>query len=36
MYYGTAQSWNLRDTHMFETLEAILAAKGPGALAGAH
>jgi protein-L-isoaspartate(D-aspartate) O-methyltransferase len=33
MYYGTAQSWNLRDTHMFETLEAILAAKGPDARA---
>jgi hypothetical protein len=21
MYYGAADSWNLRDTHMFETLE---------------
>ena len=21
MYYGSAQSWNLRDTHMFETLQ---------------
>jgi erythromycin esterase-like protein len=29
MYYGAADSWNLRDTHMFETLEAILQAKGP-------
>ncbi|HEX2559045.1 protein-L-isoaspartate(D-aspartate) O-methyltransferase, partial [Phenylobacterium sp.] len=29
MYYGAAQSWNLRDTHMFETLCAILDAKGP-------
>ena len=29
MYYGSAQSWNLRDTHMFETLCAILDAKGP-------
>jgi len=33
MYYGAAQSWNLRDTHMFETLEAILKAKGPDARA---
>jgi erythromycin esterase-like protein len=33
MYYGAAESWNLRDTHMFETLEAILAAKGPDAKA---
>ncbi|MDP3747471.1 MAG: protein-L-isoaspartate(D-aspartate) O-methyltransferase [Phenylobacterium sp.] len=33
MYYGAAQSWNLRDTHMFETLEAILNAKGPDAKA---
>jgi protein-L-isoaspartate(D-aspartate) O-methyltransferase len=33
MYYGAAESWNLRDTHMFETLEAILAAKGPDARA---
>jgi protein-L-isoaspartate(D-aspartate) O-methyltransferase len=29
MYYGSAESWNLRDTHMFETLCAILEAKGP-------
>lgn len=29
MYYGAASSWNLRDTHMFETLRAILDAKGP-------
>jgi protein-L-isoaspartate(D-aspartate) O-methyltransferase len=28
MYYGSAQSWNLRDTHMFDTLELLLAAKG--------
>ncbi|WP_309093029.1 erythromycin esterase family protein, partial [Phenylobacterium sp.] len=28
MYYGGAESWNLRDTHMFETLQAILEAKG--------
>jgi erythromycin esterase-like protein len=29
MYYGSADSWNLRDTHMFETLNMILGAKGP-------
>ncbi|MDP8993603.1 MAG: protein-L-isoaspartate(D-aspartate) O-methyltransferase [Pseudomonadota bacterium] len=29
MYYGSAESWNLRDTHMFETLCQILEAKGP-------
>jgi erythromycin esterase-like protein len=29
MYRGAAESWNLRDTHMFETLEQLLAAKGP-------
>ncbi|MBR8304549.1 protein-L-isoaspartate(D-aspartate) O-methyltransferase [Burkholderia dolosa] len=28
MYRSAAQSWNLRDTHMFETLENLLAAKG--------
>ncbi|NGX16594.1 protein-L-isoaspartate(D-aspartate) O-methyltransferase [Wenzhouxiangella sp. XN24] len=28
MYYGGAASWNLRDTHMFETLENLLAARG--------
>jgi erythromycin esterase-like protein len=28
MYYGAAESWNLRDTHMFETLENILEAHG--------
>ncbi|WP_137391488.1 protein-L-isoaspartate(D-aspartate) O-methyltransferase [Rhodoligotrophos defluvii] len=33
MYYGGAESWNLRDTHMFETLEHLLAAKGEGAKA---
>jgi erythromycin esterase-like protein len=33
MYYGAAESWNLRDTHMFETLCAILEAKGPQAKA---
>jgi erythromycin esterase-like protein len=29
MYYGSEESWNLRDTHMFETLEALLEARGP-------
>jgi protein-L-isoaspartate(D-aspartate) O-methyltransferase len=29
MYYGYADSWNQRDTHMFETLERVLAARGP-------
>jgi erythromycin esterase-like protein len=33
MYYGGAESWNLRDRHMFETLDAILAAKGHDAKA---
>ncbi|RWO52761.1 MAG: protein-L-isoaspartate(D-aspartate) O-methyltransferase [Mesorhizobium sp.] len=33
MYYGGAQSWNLRDTHMFETLEHLLEARGPNAKA---
>ncbi|MGR3907937.1 protein-L-isoaspartate(D-aspartate) O-methyltransferase [Burkholderia sp. SR8] len=28
MYRSAAHSWNLRDTHMFETLENLLAAKG--------
>lgn len=29
MYYGAAQSWNLRDQHMFDTLERVLAHRGP-------
>ena len=29
MYRGSAESWNLRDTHMFETLVQLLEAKGP-------
>jgi erythromycin esterase-like protein len=29
MYYGGVESWNLRDTHMFETLENVLEAHGP-------
>jgi protein-L-isoaspartate(D-aspartate) O-methyltransferase len=33
MYYGAAESWNLRDTHMFETLCQLLEAKGPEAKA---
>ncbi|WP_277667599.1 protein-L-isoaspartate(D-aspartate) O-methyltransferase [Novosphingobium lindaniclasticum] len=33
MYYGGAESWNLRDTHMFQTLENILEAKGRDAKA---
>ena len=28
MYEGAAESWNLRDTHMFETLNQLLDAKG--------
>src|SRR6185503_13497221 len=30
MYYGSAASWNLRDSHMFDTLEALFAFYGPG------
>ena len=30
MYYGAAESWNLRDQHMFETLGAILSHRGEG------
>ncbi len=33
MYHGSAESWNLRDTHMFEALNMILDAKGPGSKA---
>lgn len=33
MYYGGAASWNLRDRHMFKTLEQLLEAKGPEAKA---
>lgn len=29
MYHGAAETWNLRDTHMFETLCQLLQAKGP-------
>jgi protein-L-isoaspartate(D-aspartate) O-methyltransferase len=31
MYYGSRASWNLRDNHMFETLQALLAFHGPQA-----
>lgn len=33
MYYGGAETWNLRDRHMFGTLEHVLDAKGPKAKA---
>jgi erythromycin esterase-like protein len=33
MYYGGAESWNLRDSHMFETLENLLDAHGPASKA---
>ena len=33
MYYGSRASWNLRDTHMFETLENLLDYYGPEAKA---
>ncbi len=29
IYYGDAVSWNLRDQHMFDTLERLLAHRGP-------
>jgi protein-L-isoaspartate(D-aspartate) O-methyltransferase len=31
MYYGSAASWNLRDTHMFDTLRSLMAFYGPDA-----
>jgi protein-L-isoaspartate(D-aspartate) O-methyltransferase len=31
MYYGSATSWNLRDTHMFDTLRSLLSFYGPNA-----
>lgn len=31
MYYGSATSWNLRDTHMFDTLLSLFAFHGPSA-----
>ena len=33
MYRGAEQSWNQRDSHMFETLCSLLEARGPGAKA---
>jgi protein-L-isoaspartate(D-aspartate) O-methyltransferase len=33
MYYGRSDSWNLRDRHMFETLEALLEHAGEHARA---
>ncbi len=33
MYYGSRASWNLRDSHMFETLQQVLTFHGPGARA---
>ncbi|MCC2689206.1 MAG: protein-L-isoaspartate O-methyltransferase [Rhizobiaceae bacterium] len=33
MYYGGAESWNLRDRHMFETLDHLLASAGPSSRA---
>lgn len=29
MYYAENNSWNLRDQHMFDTLQAVLAFRGP-------
>jgi protein-L-isoaspartate(D-aspartate) O-methyltransferase len=31
MYYGSAMSWNLRDTHMFHTLQSLFDFYGEGA-----
>lgn len=33
MYYGSHESWNLRDRHMFETLQRVIAWAGPNAKA---
>ncbi len=33
MYYGSAASWNLRDTHMFETLRTLRSFYGKGSKA---
>lgn len=30
MYYGSRSSWNLRDSHMFETLRQVMAFRGEG------
>ena len=29
MYYGGAEAWNLRDSHMYETLDQLLTRSGP-------
>ncbi len=33
MYYGSRDSWNLRDRHMFQTLTSLLEFHGPGSKA---
>ena len=33
MYYGSHESWNLRDRHMFDTLSRLLAFHGPSSRA---
>jgi erythromycin esterase-like protein len=33
MYHGSAASWNLRDEHMFDTLDLLMRSKGPQAKA---
>jgi erythromycin esterase-like protein len=33
MYYGHAESWNQRDTHMFATLERVMGSARPNAKA---
>lgn len=33
MYYGSRESWNLRDCHMFDTLQAVLKHRGKDAKA---
>ena len=33
MYYGSRASWNLRDSHMFETLKTLLSFYGPNSKA---
>lgn len=33
MYQGSTESWNLRDRHMFDTLQRVLAARGENAKA---
>jgi len=33
MYRGSVESWNLRDRHMFDTLQILMRAGGPEAKA---